>query len=45
MSEPTPPSKPAAVWPWVLLGVLLLVSVALFFVHTPRDGSVPGRPW
>lgn len=43
MPLPAPaPQKPHRIWPWALLGLLLLAAVVLFFVYTPRErGAAP----
>lgn len=34
--------KPPRSWPWALLALLLVLSVVLFFVYTPRErGAAP----
>ncbi|HET6764117.1 MAG TPA: hypothetical protein VFH27_10605 [Longimicrobiaceae bacterium] len=34
------PEPQRRLWPWVLVAVLLLASIALFFVYVPSDPSV-----
>jgi hypothetical protein len=40
MARNAAPQAQRRLWPWMLLGVLLLASIALFFVYVPRDPSV-----